>query len=171
MKAREHERHTSVVKVAEKIRKVGRVTMRSFATAIFLLIFSLLAGGSPKILTTDPLTGLPLIPATDSRFHLGNDPTTLPDSQICKSKMQSDFYSVFDTKVDTTLAWYSSRLPGFKKTHGYAAGRSQDTFYKPDGTIIVSVTGEAGKDGENANRTAFCMRSSSPAFPKKPLLG
>jgi hypothetical protein len=170
MKACEHERHMSVVKVSEKIRKVGRVTMRSFATAIFLLTFSLLAG-RPKTLTTDPLTGLPLIPATDSRLHLGNDPTILPDSQICKSKMQTDFYSVFDTKVDTTLAWYSSRLPGFKKTHGYAAGRSQDTFYSPDGTVIVSVTGEPGKDGENANAYSVLYAKFQPGLSEKTIVG
>jgi hypothetical protein len=157
--------------MAEKIRKVGRVTMRSFATAILLLTFALLAGGSPKTLATDPLTGLPLIPATDSRLHLGNAPTTLPDSQICKSTMQADFYSVFDTKVDTTLAWYSSRLPGFKRTHGYASGRSQDTFYSPDGAVIVSVTGESGKDGENVNAYSVLYAKFQPGLSEKTIVG
>jgi hypothetical protein len=50
--------------------------------------------GGTKLLTTDPLTGLLLHPATDSRLHLRNEPTQLPESQVCKGKMQVDFYSV-----------------------------------------------------------------------------
>jgi hypothetical protein len=130
-----------------------------------------MAGGSPKTLTSDPLTGLPLIPATDSRLHLGNDPTAIPDSQICKSKMQAEFYSVFDTKVDATLAWYASRLSGFKKTHGYAAGRSQDTFYNGDGTIIVSVTGEPGKEGVNTDAYSVLYAKFQPGLSEKTIVG
>ena len=73
--------------------------------------FALIAGGSTKLLTADPLTNLPLYPATDSRLHLGNDPTRLPESNVCKSKMQADFYTVYDTKVDATLLWYGAHLP------------------------------------------------------------
>ena len=35
--------------------------------------FALLARGGAKLLTTDPLTGLPVYPATDSRLHLENE--------------------------------------------------------------------------------------------------
>jgi len=107
--------------------------------------------GGTKLLTTDPLTGLRLHPATDSRLHLGNEPTQLPESQVCKSKMRVDFYSVYDSKVTATLAWYDAHLPGFEKTHTYAANRSQDTFYNADGILAVSVTGSSGKAGEHRN--------------------
>ncbi len=65
------------------------------AILIFSFVFTAMAG--PKLLTTDPLTGLPLHPATDSRLHLGNEPTQLPESQVCKSKMEVDFYPVYDS--------------------------------------------------------------------------
>ena len=99
---------------------------------------------------TDPLTNLPLYPANDSRLHLGNERTRLPESTVCGSKMQADFYTVYDSKVDVTLGWYGADLPDFKKTHAYAAIRSQDTFYNSVGTISVSVTGSSGRAGENA---------------------
>src|ERR1700729_3451410 len=85
--------------------------------AIALILWSaMISDGSAKLLTVDPLTDLPLYPATDSRLHLGNDPPRVPESSVCGSKMQADFYSVYDSKVDATVAWYSAHLPRFKKT-------------------------------------------------------
>jgi hypothetical protein len=141
---------------------------RSFIAIVFSLSFVLSV--SSATLTSDPLTGLPLIPATDSRLHLGNEPTKLPDSTMCKSKMQIDFYSVFDSKVSATLAWYVARLPGFKKTHGYASGRSQDTFYNADGTIIVSITGDPGKDGEDTGAYGLVYAKFQPGLAEKTIL-
>jgi len=111
--------------------------------------YVVIAGGRTTPLTADPLTNLPLYPATDSRLHLGNEPTRLAESKVCGSKMQADFYTVYDSTVDVTLGWYSAHLPGFKRTHAYAANRSQDTFYNPEGTLAVSVTGSSGKADEN----------------------
>jgi hypothetical protein len=136
------------------------ITCAVFATAH--------AGG--RLLTTDPLTGLPLYPATDSHLRLGNDPTRLPDSTVCQSRMQVDFYSVFDSKVDVTLAWYSAHLRDFRKTHAYAAGRSQDTFYKPDGTVVVSVTGSQGKDGENTDTYSVLYAVVQPGLNEKTII-
>ena len=44
----------------------------------------------------DPLTGLPLIPATVQFKNVGNEPDKLPDGQVCKSKGQGNFYSLSD---------------------------------------------------------------------------
>ena len=44
--------------------------------------FVVIAGGTTKLLTEDPLTNLALYPATDSRLHLGNEPTRLPESNV-----------------------------------------------------------------------------------------
>jgi len=140
------------------------MTKTSIAVAWLALAITLSASGGPKVLTSDPLTGLPLHPATDSRLHLGNQPTVLPESTLCKSKMQADFYSIYDSKVDATVAWYSMRLSGFKKTHAYAADRSQDTFYKPDGTLVVSVTGSPGKDGENTEAYSVVYARFQPGL-------
>lgn len=132
------------------------------------LWFALSARGAT--LTTDPLTGLPLYPATDSRLHLGNEPTRLPESNVCKSKMQTDFYSVFESKVDVTVAWYAARLKGFRKTHAYAANRSQDTFYNADGTVMVSVTGDPGKEGEDTDTYSVLYARLKPGLPEKTII-
>jgi hypothetical protein len=122
-----------------------------------------------KTLTTDPLTGLPLLPATAS--PLGNEQTRMPDAQICKSKVQGNYYSVFHSKVSVTVNWYASLLTGFHKTHGYANGRSQDTFYSADGTTTVSVTGEKGKEGEDTERYGISYVRFQPGLPEKTIIG
>jgi len=153
----------------------GRTFMRAahlaFFVAMSIMIFVYAARGGTKLLATDPLTGLPLYPATDSRLHMGNEPTQLPESQVCKSKMQVDFYSIYDSKVNVTLAWYDSHLPGFKKTHAYASKRSQDTYYKSDGTLIVSVTGSPGKDGEDTDTYSVIYARFQPALTEKTIIG
>jgi hypothetical protein len=149
----------------------GKVKSSAILAVTLSLSFALTASGSVKLLTADPLTGLPLYPATDSRLHLGNEPTRLPDSNVCKSKMQADFYSVYDSKVDATLGWYASHLPGFKKTHAYAASRTQDTFYTADGTVAVSVTGSAGRAGENTDTYSVVYSRFQPGLPEKEIIG
>lgn len=147
------------------------LTRMGAMAAGLILSCALIAQGAAKLLTADPLTGLPLYPATDSRLHLGNQPTQLPESTVCRSKMQGDFYSVYDSKVDATVAWYSSRLSGFKKTHAYAAGRSQDTFYNSDGTMTVSISGTGGKEGENTDTYSVLYGRFQPGIPEKTILG
>ncbi len=142
-----------------------------FLLTVFVLCSALVLNGSTKPLTTDPLTGLPLYPATDSRLHLGNDPTRLPESIVCGSKVQADFYSVYDSKVDATLVWYTIHLSGFKRTHAYTAKRSQDTFYNSDGTVAISVTGSSGKADENTETYSVIYSRFRPALPEKAIVG
>jgi hypothetical protein len=143
----------------------------SIMLAIALAVCSVItADGSTRLLTTDPLTGLALYPATDSRLHLGNDPTRLPESNVCGSKMRADFYTVYDSRVDATLGWYGAHLPGFKKTHAYAANRSQDTFYNADGTLAVSVTGSSGKEGDNTQTYSVVYSRFQPALPERTIV-
>jgi hypothetical protein len=143
----------------------------SIVLAIMLALCSVpIASVSTKILTTDPLTHLPLYPATDSRLHLGNDPTRLPESTVCGSKMVADFYTVYDSKVDATLAWYGAHLAGFKKTHAYAAGRSQDTFYNAEGALAVSVTGSSAKAGDNTEAYSVVYSRFQPALSEKAII-
>jgi hypothetical protein len=149
------------------MRTISR--LRGFVVML-MLSFVLTARGGTKVLTTDPLTGLPLHPATDSRLHLGNAPTQLPESLVCKSKMQMDFYSVYDSNVNATLAWYDAHLTGFKRTHAYAANRSQDTYYKADGTVFVSVTGSPGKEGENPDTYSVLYARLQPGLPEKTIV-
>jgi hypothetical protein len=130
-----------------------------------------IAAGNTKLLTADPLTNLPLYAATDSRLHLGNEPTRLPEANVCGSKMQTDFYVVYDSKVDATLVWYGAHLPGFKKTHAYAANRSQDTFYNAERTLTVSVSGSSGKADENTETYSVTYSRFQPALPEKAIIG
>jgi hypothetical protein len=125
--------------------------MKTLFLAATMFVFCLTnATGQGKLLTSDPLTGLPLIPATDSGKHIANmaytynEPTKMPDGQVCKSKMKAVFYSLYDIKVDAAVGWYSSHLSGFKKVGGYESGRSQTAFYNSDGTIVIFVTGDKG---------------------------
>jgi hypothetical protein len=85
--------------------------------------------------------------------------------------MQADFYTIYDSKMDATLAWYGAHLPGFKKTHAYAANRSQDTFYNPGGTLAVSVTGSSGKADENTETYSVVYTRFQPALPEKAIIG
>jgi hypothetical protein len=134
-----------------------------------LLALTLTAPAANKTLTTDPITGLPIVPSPD-RLNLGNEPNVIPDTKICKSNAKMDFYSPNDIKVDATLAWYAAQLHGFKKTHAYASGRSQDTFYKSDGTMIVSITGEPGADGENTVVHTIVYGKFEPALAEKTII-
>jgi len=142
-----------------------------FLAIVLAVCSALIASGSTKLLTADPLTNLPLDPATDSRLHLGNDPTRLPESNVCQSKMQADFYTIYDSKLDATLACYGAHLPGFKNTHAYTANRSQDTFYNSEGTLAVSVTGSSGKADENAEAYSVVYTRFQPALPEKAIIG
>lgn len=158
------------VSVSDSLAPMKTITCLSGFVAMLILSFVFTARGGTKLLSTDPLTGLPLYPATDSRLHLGNEPTQLPESQVCNSKMQVDFYSVYDSKVNATLTWYDAHLPGFKKTHAYSANRSQDTYYKTDGMVLVSVTGSPGKEGENMDTYSVLYARLQPGLPEKTIV-
>jgi hypothetical protein len=131
------------------------------------------AAGQGKLLTNDPLTGLPLTPATDSGRHMANisstynEPSKMPDGDICKSKMRANFYLLYNIKVDAAAAWYSSHLSGFKKVSGYESRRSQTAFYNSDGTIVVIVTGDSGAQGENTNAYAVAYERYQPGLSEK----
>jgi hypothetical protein len=138
--------------------------------AMMSVLFLSVARGQGKILTSDPLTRLPLIPATDSGMHLGNEPDPMPSSSVCKSKMQAEFYSLYKTKVDAVVDWYSSHLPGFKRIRGYESKRAQIAFYKPDGTIVVFVTGIPGADGENTDAYSVAYEQFQPGISEKTIV-
>jgi hypothetical protein len=75
-------------------------------TCKILLLSMFLGAGvvhAAPILTADPLTKLPLIPATVGL--LGNQPQSLDPATVCKSKMAANMYSV----VNSTFAAPSTR--------------------------------------------------------------
>jgi hypothetical protein len=151
--------------------------MKNLLVVAAIFVFSLSnAAGQAKVFTNDPLTGLPLIPATVLFKNVGNEPDKMPDGQVCKSKMQGEFYSLSTVmnpgsaiKMDVATAWYASHLSGFKKIQGYESGRPQVAFYKSDGTIVIFLTGQLGAQGETPAHFPLPMNVTSPAFPKKRL--
>ena len=81
----------------------------------------------------DPVTGLPLP---------GLSPENKPMSVfICKKQAKIDLYYPGGHTVAGDLAWYTAHLPGYRKVHMFWDKRSQDSFYSPDGTKGVSITG------------------------------
>ena len=136
------------------------------------------AAGQAKVLTNDPLTGLPLIPATVLFKNVGNEPDKMPDGQVCKSKTQGNFYSLSTVmnpanaiKMDAAAAWYASHLSGFKKIQGYADGRSQIAFYNADGTLVILLTGQLGAQGENTDAFSVSYERPQPGLSVKTIAG
>lgn len=131
------------------------------------------AAGQAKVLTNDPLTGLPVIPATVLFKNVGNEPDKMPDGQVCKSKMQGEFYSLYSfysknkIKLNDATAWYASHLSGFKKVQGYESGRSQIAFYNSDRTIVIFLTGDKGAQGENTDAYSVAYERYQPGLSEK----
>jgi hypothetical protein len=148
----------------------GGKNMKLGSKSVAAIVLGISAFASAATLSQDPLTGLPLIPATNAPFG-GNEPTKIPDSQICKSKAQSDYYAVFKSKVSVTLNWYASRLAGFHKAHAFASGRSQDVFYNADGTMVVAVTGQKGNAGEDTDTYGVSYTRLQPGLSEKEIIG
>jgi len=143
--------------------------MKFFRTLMMLASLSVVLSAGNTILTTDPLTGLPIDPKSDLGLGLGNAPVKMDDQQICKSKMQANHYSVFD-KVDPTVAWYAAHLTGFHKSHTYYRNRTQNAFYNDAGTLVVIVVGELGKDGENVGTHAVTYYRFQPGLSAKTIV-
>ena len=141
--------------------------MKTIWLCAAVLAFALAnAAGQTKKLTNDPLTGLPLSPAV-----VDNEPDKMPDGQVCKSKMQGNFYSLSSImnpasapKMDAAAAWYASHLSGFKKVQGYESGHSQIAFYNSDRTIVIFLTGQAGAQGENTDAYSVAYERYQPGI-------
>lgn len=135
------------------------------------------AAGQAKILTADPSTGLPLIPASDPGTRMGNlamtynQPTEMPGTQVCKSKETGVFYSLYKIKVDAAVAWYASHLSGFKKVEGYDSQRTQVVFSNSDRTIVVIVTGNRGAKNENTDAYSVAYEKYQPGLSEKTIAG
>jgi hypothetical protein len=80
--------------------------------SVFIVILGLACAlaANAATLTTDPLTGLLIDPATDPN-HFGNEPVKIPDTQICKSKMQANFYMIANAKIDAASAGMPRTCP------------------------------------------------------------
>lgn len=140
--------------------------------AVFVLTLASAVGQTKKP-TSDPLTGLPVTPAV-----LDTEPDKMPNAQVCKSKMQGDFYPLSSImnptsaiKMDAAAAWYASHLSGYTKVQGYESGRTQIAFYNADRTIVVFLTGQAGAQGENTGAYSVAYQRYQPGLAEKTIAG
>ncbi len=119
-----------------------KITMiKSFLPAAFAVVFSLAIPAFTAGQANDPVSGLPLAPG----MNPSNDPLTIT---ICGKPAQANQYSLIfgsDT-VPAEIAWYKAHLPGYHMVHAFWDNRSQDTFFSPDGTKGVNITGTPKSD-------------------------
>src|SRR5665213_283043 len=144
---------------------------RTFVIAAVLALWFTSAAGQGRLLSNDPLTGLPLYPGTDSGSHTGNEPNKMPGTPVCKSKKQAVFYKIYKMKTDDAVAWYTLHLSGFKKVSGYDSQRAQIAFRSSDGTLLVIVTGEPGAKGENTTAYSVAYEQFQPGISEKTVEG
>ena len=139
-----------------------------------LFVCASVASAQAKILTNDPLTGLPLMPPSDSAKKFGNEPVKMPDATICKSKYQGNFYKLYDyfakdnVKLTDAVAWYTSHLSGFKKIE--TSDHSRNIFYKPDGTVLVIVDSESGTADGVAKVSRAAYERYQPGISEKTIV-
>jgi hypothetical protein len=146
----------------------GIIMIKSLVAISVAALFAVVSDAAT--LTADPITGLPLDPATNSRLNLGNEPTQLPISNLCKSKVSAEFYTVYES-FHETVAWYTAHLKELKHAHGYSGGRSRDTFYNSAGTIMVTITADPGADGQNVDTHSVAYYKMQPGLSEKTILG
>ena len=155
-------------------RRYLEALREAFALAATLLLCLPVASGQAKILTNDPLTGLPLLPPTESNKTFGNAPDKQPDSAVCKSKMQGDFDSFFNfsnnsVKLTDAVAFYASRLSGFKKVA--ATNNAQTVFYNSDGTLLVIVSSQTDAKDSVAKVLNVAYQRYQPGLSEKTIVG
>jgi hypothetical protein len=100
-----------------------------------------------------------------------NEPTQLPGSQVCRGKMQGEFYSFFNIKVDAAVAWNSSYLSRFQKVRAYESKRAQIAFYNSDRTIVVILTGTPGAESKNVDAYSVAYERYQPGLSEKTITG
>ena len=151
-------------------RRFAAVSVLVFVclATVSLVATGVLAQGG-KTLLSDPLTGLLVIPSED-KFDSGNEPQVIDAFQTCKSKSEMNMYSLMGIKMNATVAWYESKLAGFKKAVNYD-GAQNVMFYKPDRTIAVSIIGKKAAQGSDADVNTITYAKFTPALAEKEILG
>ncbi len=110
--------------------------MKSLLLAAFALVPCLI---TPAFAANDPVSGLPLAPGMTP----SNDALSIT---ICGKPAQANQYMTRNDTVASEIAWYKAHLPGYHMVHAFWSDRSQDTFFSPDGTKGVNITGTPKSD-------------------------
>ena len=105
---------------------------------LLVAIAALFSLAIPANAANDPVSGLPL----PSGVNPESDPINLV---ACRKQGQGNQYFPKGT-VAATIDWYKAHLPGFRLYHATWSNRSQDTFWSPDGTKGVNISGTPNSD-------------------------
>jgi hypothetical protein len=108
-------------------------------TLAFVAVFGCLLVSSPSIAadSSEKLTSLPLHPGLTFQQE--------QDAPVCRTKAQINIYNAPSTAtLAEYLTWYERQLKGFHHVHKTWSERAQETFYSPDGSKGVTVTGSKG---------------------------
>lgn len=141
-----HDREVdSISRPVAETRKENNVVkvllMKSLLLAAVAVLFSLAIPAFAAGSANDPVSGLPLAPGMTP----SNEPLSIT---ICRKPAQANQYSLIfssDT-VPAEIVWYKAHLPGYHMVHAFWDNRSQDTFFSPDGTKGVNITGTPKSD-------------------------
>ena len=113
--------------------------MKSLLLAAVALSLSITAPAFAAGPANDPVSGLPLAPGMTP----SNDAMSIT---ICGKPAQANQYMPARHTVAADIAWYKAQLPGYHMVHAFWSDRSQDTFFSPDGTKGVNITGTPKSD-------------------------
>lgn len=118
----------------------------------------------------DSLTRLPL-PAAGAPVALYPNPSRLDDVPVCSSKSVMNLYSVQTGTVKAANEWYAIHLSGFKHVHGMGSGRSQDSYYNRNGTLVISITGKPAAEGVDTKVYSIIYALITPGVSDKVIAG
>jgi hypothetical protein len=144
--------------------------MKSLSPVAALLIGALSFPAQSADSNVEPLTKL-AFPSAGAPITFYNDPNRMDDVPVCKSSAIMVLYTARTGTVSEAVAWYTSHLPGFKHIHGMGSGRSQDAFYNSDGTLVVSITGEPGPEGQDPKVGSVLYGAIKPGVSDKVMAG
>jgi hypothetical protein len=145
------------------------LTLVFVSVATVTLVANSVRAQAGKTLASDRLTGLPII-ASEDKFHSENEPQVIDPFQTCKSKSEMNMYSPMGIKMNLTVAWYESKLTGFKKAVSYD-GAQEVLFCKTDRTIAVSIIGKKAPQGSDADVDSITYAKFTPGLAEKEMLG
>jgi hypothetical protein len=114
----------------EQVHSIFRSMKKIVGCAVIFSFALATSANSAPTAKIGSLTGLLLYPATRNVVDRG-DPSKLPKVTICRCKMEMDFYSVYDAKVDATLAWCVAHLRGSSERTVMAMAARRMSFIIP----------------------------------------
>ena len=143
---------------------IHRSTCSGWARRL-MWVASFVATGAPAVASAD----------TEPLLRPGSYYEETVNTMICGKKAAIKLYGVpYSAHIADYLAWYRSRLTGYHYVHQVWAGRAQETFYSPDGTSGLTLTGT--QDGDGVSDISFAsiaggltphqMDTFSPANPQ-----